>query len=164
MLPETKTILYTTDLGDMSLPAFQRAASEAIRHGARLHVLHVVDTSASSAAKLVGRYLADTDLQALRADGIRHLKDNLTAHITDFIREHLGDEGEHLQVPVPQIAEGRPCETIIQVADDINADLIVMGTRTRTHSALGRFFIGSTAQSVLQLSDRPLMIVPLGGH
>lgn len=164
MLPEIKTILYAADLGEMSLPAFLRAAGEAVRHGAQLHVLHVVDASSTSASKLIGSYMADAELQALRADGIRHLKEMLVERIDSFIADQLADNIVLPHRPLPLVEEGRPCETIIRVADAIDADLIVLGTRTRTHTILGRFFVGSTAQSVLQLSDRPLLIVPLSGH
>lgn len=161
MLPEIKTILYAADLGDLSLPAFQRAAAEAWRHGARLHVLHVVEAPTSAAAKLIAGYLADEELQALRAGGFRHLTERLAERISAFIEDQIADNIRLEHPPVPRVEEGRAPETIIRVADDINADLIVMGTRTRSHTILGRFFVGSTAQSVLQLSDRPLLIVPL---
>lgn len=161
MLPEIKTILYAADLGDLSLPAFQRAAAEAWRHGARLHVLHVVEAPTNAAAKLIAGYLADEELQALRAGGFRHLTERLAERISAFIEDQIADNIRLEHPPVPRVEEGRAPETIIRVADDINADLIVMGTRTRSHTILGRFFVGSTAQSVLQLSDRPLLIVPL---
>lgn len=164
MLPEIKTILYAADLGDISTPAFHRAAAEAVRHNARLHVLHVVEAPTSTGAKLMASYMADADIRAMREGGFRHLMDILTERITTFCDEQLADSITLPHPPTPRVEEGAPPETIIRVADAIDADLIVMGTRTRSHTILGRFFVGSTAQSVLQLSDRPLLIVPLGGH
>lgn len=49
----------------------------------------------------------------------------------------------------------------LMVADDIGADLIIVGSRSRTHSTLERFFVGSTAQSVMQLTTIPVLIVPI---
>lgn len=162
MLPTVRTILLASDLGDLSQPALYRAAAEAVAHGAALHVLHVVEAPNSSAAKLLGSFMTDAELLGLRADGFRHLRDILAERITGFCDAQLPDGIVLPSPPVPRVEEGRPPEVIVKVADAINADLIVMGTRTRTHSILGRFFVGSTAQSVLQLSDRPLMIVPIG--
>ncbi len=162
MLPEIKTILYAADLGEVSLPAFQRAAAEAVRHGAHLHVLHVVGPASGAAAKLVATYMADTELRAMRDGGIHHLLEALEARIKAFCAEQLADDIVLPHAPRPRVEEGHPPETIVRIAEEIDADLIVMGTRTRTHTILGRFFLGSTAQSVLQLSDRPVLVVPLG--
>lgn len=162
MLPTVRTILLASDLGDLSQAALHRAAAEAVAHGAALHVLHVVEAPSGSAAKLMGSYMSDAELMGLRADGFRHLTEMLAERIAAFCAEQLPDGIVLPSPPVPRVEEGRPPEVIVKVADAIDADLIVMGTRTRTHTILGRFFVGSTAQSVLQLSDRPLMIVPIG--
>ena len=57
------------------------------------------------------------------------------------------------------IEEGVSWEAILKVADEIDADVIVMGTRT--HSAVGQFFSGSTANKVMLNTKRPLLIIPL---
>ncbi len=163
MLPEIKSILYAADLSDLSLTAFERAAAESVRHGAQLHVLHVVEAPSGAGAKLIANYLADEEIQAMRQGGVQHLTEILGDRIRQFIDDQIADRVALPFPPVPHVEEGRPPEVIISVADEIEADLIVLGTRTRTHSILGRFFVGSTAQSVLQLSDRPLLIVPLKG-
>lgn len=163
MLPEIKTILYAADLGELSLPALQRAAAEAVRHGAHLHILHVVSPASGAAAKMIPNYMADADLRSMRQGGIQHLAEALGERITAFCAEQLADHIVLPHPPQPRVEEGYPPETIVRVADEVDADLIVMGTRTRTHTILGRFFLGSTAQSVLQLSDRPVLVVPLGG-
>lgn len=163
MLPEINTILYAADLGDVSQPAFHRAAAEAVRHGAHLHILHVVGPASGAAAKFVASYMADADIREMRQGGLRHLLEALDERIRAFCAEQLADAITLPHPPVPRVEEGHPPETIVRVAEEVGADLIVMGTRTRTHTILGRFFLGSTAQSVLQLSDRPVLVVPLGG-
>jgi nucleotide-binding universal stress UspA family protein len=57
------------------------------------------------------------------------------------------------------IEKGNVEETILNTAQQMNVDMIVMGTRT--HSALAKMFMGSSAQRVMQHSDRPVLIVPL---
>ncbi len=57
----------------------------------------------------------------------------------------------------PLIREGDAKQTVLQVAEEINADLIVMGSR-----GLGRLqsiLANSTSQYVFQLSTRPMLLV-----
>lgn len=49
-------------------------------------------------------------------------------------------------------------ETILVAADDVGADVIVLGTRGL--SGLKSLLMGSVSHAVLQHADRPVMIVP----
>ncbi|ATS18423.1 universal stress protein [Synechococcus sp. PCC 6717] len=55
------------------------------------------------------------------------------------------------------LREGDPKDTVLQVADEINADLIIMGSRglKRLQSILAN----SVSQYVFQLSSRPMLLV-----
>lgn len=52
---------------------------------------------------------------------------------------------------------GKPTERIIGVAEEIDADTIVMGGRK--HSTVGKLVFGSVAQKVVLKCDRPVTIV-----
>ena len=77
----------------------------------------------------------------------------------DDIRALEAEEGERLtraagqQIAAPSVTvettvcEGDPRTTIVEVADDWNADLIVVGSHGRT--GLNRLLMGSVAQSVV---------------
>ncbi len=52
--------------------------------------------------------------------------------------------------------EGKPAFVICDVADEINADVIVMGTRGLTLEATSP----STASRVIQLAPCPVLVVP----
>ena len=55
------------------------------------------------------------------------------------------------------IRQGDAKQTVLKVADELNADLIVMGSR-----GLGRLqsiLSNSTSQYVFQLSERPMLLV-----
>ena len=56
------------------------------------------------------------------------------------------------------VVETTLSDAIIQVADDVNADVLVLGTRglTGVKSAL----LGSVSHHVLQHADRPVLVVP----
>ena len=51
---------------------------------------------------------------------------------------------------------GDPTETILAVAEEIDADLIAIGGRKR--SPAGKVLFGSVTQSVLISSDRPVLV------
>ena len=51
---------------------------------------------------------------------------------------------------------------ILQMARELGADLIVMGTQGRT--GLDRLILGSTAESVLARADCPVMVVKAPRH
>jgi nucleotide-binding universal stress UspA family protein len=53
--------------------------------------------------------------------------------------------------------EGEPSATIVQVARETSADLIVMGTHGRT--GLARVLMGSVAEDVLRTAPCPVMTV-----
>ncbi|WP_374664102.1 universal stress protein [Acinetobacter sp.] len=52
-----------------------------------------------------------------------------------------------------------PSEGIIQIADEVGADLIVMGSHGRT--GIQKVFLGSVAQNVLTQSPIPVLIVKI---
>ena len=56
-----------------------------------------------------------------------------------------------------RVEEGTPAETIVRVADEENADLIVMFTDGR--DGLGDLLIGSITERVLRNTDTPLLAV-----
>jgi nucleotide-binding universal stress UspA family protein len=56
------------------------------------------------------------------------------------------------------IEEGKPYEGILKVADEWNADLIVLGTHGRT--GISHLLMGSVAEKVIRHSTKPLFIIP----
>lgn len=65
---------------------------------------------------------------------------------------------DHDGLPVEaRIVEGHPSECIVAVADELDADRIVLGT----HGLRGikRFFLGSVTERVLKLTDRPVLVI-----
>jgi nucleotide-binding universal stress UspA family protein len=54
-----------------------------------------------------------------------------------------------------RLEEGDPVEAILRVAEEIGADLIVMGTHGRT--GLSRLFMGSVAEQVLRRAPCPVL-------
>ncbi|MCW8886996.1 MAG: universal stress protein [Motiliproteus sp.] len=159
MLPTTSHILYASDLGKGSRPAFHRAIAEAVKHGAQITYLHVMEPINSTGEAMVESYLPKDSMESLRQRGVEGVKAQVDKRIQVFFADELeGVELPHGE-PLRQIRTGRPHEVILETAKEINADMIVMGTRT--HSSFGQLLLGSTAQKVLHHADAPVMVVPL---
>jgi len=56
------------------------------------------------------------------------------------------------------VEKGKPFEAILKVAEEWEADLIVLGTHGRT--GLSHLLMGSVAEKVIRHSTKPLFIIP----
>ncbi|MDX2424326.1 MAG: universal stress protein, partial [Amphritea sp.] len=122
--------------------------------------LHVIEPLSASAQSIVETMINEHDLNELHDQSLKNLKVKIVERIDRFCKAEL-EEGELLADGslTSRVEEGTPWRTILRVADEIDADVIVMGTRT--HSAMGQFLMGSTANKVMHHSKRPVLIVPL---
>ncbi len=57
------------------------------------------------------------------------------------------------------VEKGNPFETILETANEWNADLIVLGTHGRT--GLSHLLMGSVAEKVIRHSNKPLFIISM---
>lgn len=71
----------------------------------------------------------------------------------DQSKKHLGDE-----TITTMLGEGDCAEAILQAANDLNVDTIVLGTHSRR--GLDKILMGSIAEKVLHRSEIPLFIIP----
>ena len=77
--------------------------------------------------------------------------DELTTQVVDDAAEGIVDEYE----AVGRI--GKPAKEIVAYADEVDADYVVVGGRSR--SPVGKALFGSTAQGVLLDAGRPVLAV-----
>lgn len=74
--------------------------------------------------------------------------------------DRLGDDlkGKGVDVTVRQLIRGNePAEDLIAVAEELNAELIVIGLRRRT--PVGKLILGSNAQRILLDAPCPVLAV-----
>ena len=90
-------------------------------------------------------FLEMIDVEGLRKAGM---------HFMDRMKSHLGDENI-----TSLIEEGDVADIVIKTASQLNADMIVIGSRSRNW--LEKVFTGSTAVKVLDLTTIPLLIIPV---
>ena len=75
-----------------------------------------------------------------------------------LISDTIAKYGENLQIT--QFSEyGSTAEALVECAAQFNADLIVIGTHSRT--GLDRFLMGSIAESIVRHSPVAVLVVPL---
>jgi nucleotide-binding universal stress UspA family protein len=136
-----RTILHPTDFSAAAEEAFQLSGSLARDHGARLVVLHVHYPVPA------GEFPVELPEEEME----------------DF-KEEVWDEFHRLEAVNPQIREvrlecklreGDPATEILRLAQEIDCDLIVMGTHGR--SGLARLLMGSVAEKVLRKAHCPVL-------
>jgi nucleotide-binding universal stress UspA family protein len=119
---------------DEGRAALRRAAEEARLRATRL----VVINSSRGGHELGG------------ADAVRHERE------LDDVRAQLERDG--IDHEVRQLVRGlEPAEDLIAVAEEVQADFIVIGLRRRT--AVGKLILGSNAQRVLLEAPCPVLAV-----
>jgi nucleotide-binding universal stress UspA family protein len=141
MLP-IKTIVHPTDFSEHSDYALRVACALARDYGARLVVAHVMSLRMYNSPE-VGPLVPEP------------------AVIEDELRERL----HSLRPSDPAVAvEYRLCRgdaatEIIALAQEVKADLIVMGTHGRT--GVGRLLLGSVAEAVLRRAPCPVLTLKM---
>lgn len=163
MFYDVEKILYVSDLEEGSRPAFRAAVSLCGHYsGAQITYLHVIESLSSTTRSVLSNMMEKEELDNLLHKGVEALSIKIRERIERFCEEEL-EEHEVLGLKniEARIEVGTPWRKILEVGDEMNADVIVMGTRK--HNALGQALIGSTATKTLTHSKRPVLIVPLIG-
>jgi nucleotide-binding universal stress UspA family protein len=142
MLP-IHTVLHPTDFSSHSEFAAGLAGALARDYGARLVFLHV----AKPPPVFTGEGMLPVDLEEIRAEGAARLNE---------LPGPRGDVRAERRLEV-----GDPATEILRVADELSADLIVMGTHGRT--GLGRLLMGSVAEQVVRRAACPVLTVSRPG-
>ena len=135
-----KTIILGYDDTDPSKRALERAAELAKAFDAKLMVISV--TPVMYAAGRSAGAIDPTDPPAKHEEELAHARSYL--------------EGQEINAEY-QPAVGEPADAIVELAEQSNADLIVVGTR---HVGMvQRFFGQSVSESVLHRTHTDVMIV-----
>ena len=131
-----------------------RAAEFATALGAEL-VCAVVDRTRYMVSESVdGSIVAlpfDPDLPEL---GGEEFDEQLARHIEDVLR------GKPVRWSLRAIA-GEPVRALARLADTLDAEMIVVGTRDGVRSSIQEFFGGSLAVHLAHRQRRPVMVIPV---
>jgi nucleotide-binding universal stress UspA family protein len=140
-VPPTKKLLVAVDFSECSNAALQWAGRWAGESDAEVTVVHGIGVSALS-----------PDYEP--AANFVPMINALTEQRDEQIRKKMKDYGIDGDVVISRAA---PAEAILDTAEEIGADMIVMGTHGR--GAVGRLFLGSVAIRVLRNPPCPVATI-----
>lgn len=147
---QLNTILYATDLSSNAEPAFAQAVLLARRVGGTLHMLHVFDcgdeTRPPQGQPIPYMEWLETRVRDLTTAAMDRLVGNSGAQDLSIVREQR--KGHSI------------AGQILDYAEQIGADLVVMGTHGR--GSLRRLIMGSVATEVLRQSSCHVLTVRQG--
>ena len=138
-----RTILVPIDLADHPREVLDYAAALADKLDARLHVRHAVTTP------LIGAELPAVVTDQAMSDIIADRRTELEM----LIAVHAGKA----RIASAEVETGEPHAVIIESAERLHADLILMGTHGRR--GVSRLLLGSIAERVARTAPCPVLLV-----
>ena len=142
-----KKIILCTDFSENSIPAREAAIECAKAFDAQLLVLHIVNPSPLGYPIFEERIPVDLA--------------QLQKTIESSVREELDSVTKECGTDVPSVEgyfrTGEPAAEIVKFAQEISADLIVMGTHGWT--GIAHLVLGSTAENVVRTALCPVLTV-----
>jgi nucleotide-binding universal stress UspA family protein len=134
------TIVWASDGSPNADRALSAAKTLAREQGASLVVVHIVQ-----------RYATETGL-AVYAD-----EPNVNTKLEQLV-EQLAGEGLDTSLRIVDHVGPQPANEIAKIAREVQADLIVMGTRG--HGTIGGLLLGSVTLRLLHVAPCPVLSVP----
>jgi nucleotide-binding universal stress UspA family protein len=138
---EFKAIVLGLDGSDLSDRAIPVARELAQRDGGHIEVVHVRELMVGRA----GGYPVHPDEDEIEAKVRRQV-------------EELNSAGTKATMRLVTAATHGPAHAIAEVAEDVHADLIAVGTRG--HAPVAGLLLGSVTQRLLHISPCPVLAVP----
>ncbi|OGQ36311.1 MAG: hypothetical protein A3F16_00270 [Deltaproteobacteria bacterium RIFCSPHIGHO2_12_FULL_43_9] len=142
-----KTILVPVDFSRCSERALQEALNLAVASKGMVHLMHVITSFASEELppfvdpNIIYK-IEESDMKNLAIDALSKLYDE-------------GQRGGARVAEHPIIRTGKAGREIVKAAEEINADLVVIGTIGR--SGFERLLAGSTAEYVVRHAKCPVL-------
>ena len=140
-MSDYSTILLAIDLTDEAHNVAAKAISLREINGASLHLVYVVEPL----------YFTDLDTE------------NIQRVVQKQAEESLANFADRYKIPAENVhlCQGRPQDEIHRLVNDINADLVVVGSHGRHGLSL---LLGSTANGVLHGSTCDVLAVRVGAN
>ncbi len=143
-------VLCPVDFSEWSVEAMQYAAFVCKKVGAELTLLHVFEMPAYAVTPPGASSVAGASID----ESIRQLSQELERRL-DVEKAKLDTGGRPIAT---RLVDGAPFRTIVDVAEELKANLIVMGTQGRT--GVQRLLVGSVAERVVRFAPCPVLTVP----
>lgn len=148
--PETGHVLAGTDFSDPSLPALAAGAIEAKARSARLTAFHAIANELP--IPLVAFGLAAESLLTGMTEAERKRSQEAEEQLAASLAR-VGAQGDC------RVGQGDPATALLRVADELPAELLVVGTHGRT--GLRRLALGSVAERVARAAGVSVLVLRL---
>ena len=144
-----KTILCATDLKIDSISAFKKAIQIAHQFNSKVYLINVHEEFIDKDKMIMSRVSVNTIKNQFRDIAIE-AKNEMNKLINEL-------EAEEVDIEI-LLKEGKPNKEIIEQAELLSVDLIVMGTNG--NDSFKDYILGSTATNVSNHAKCPVLIVP----
>lgn len=152
-VPKVSKILYTTDLSTNSTYVFRFAMNLCIAFEAKMAVMYVMRPYVTPGTP-------DSLSPDVPEDETAKLQKYMKQRLDDFVKERVEDTPALLdRITSVQVIEGQPAFEILKKADELNPDILIMGSHSK--DAIAQAYVGSTVRDVLHRSKIPVLIVPI---
>ncbi|MCW8858761.1 MAG: universal stress protein [Deltaproteobacteria bacterium] len=160
MLPLYNNILVTTDFTPNSDNAFKHAVMLARLNDAKIHLLHVLPQVDSSMRSYVSSVLGENRLEEFEHSNMEKARVEMKKNLDEFAKAELDQfPADFARFAGAEVVTGHPVVKILEVADRLNVDVIVMGTHGK--GPLEHAFLGSVTEKILRKTSRPVFAIPL---
>ncbi len=137
------SVVVAFDFGETSMTALTYGENLAHTFGGRLHVLHVADVIATSAAQFYPEGPGDPEVKAIEL---------AMNQLRAFLSSHDGPAA----TPAVRLSRS-PADEIVKYAREVHADIVVVGTHGR--GGVSRLLMGSVAEHVVRNAPCPVLVV-----
>lgn len=138
-------VLLATDFSTPAEHAATHAADLARRHGARLHVGHVVEDFSYWEGYHLEHFPSEDVYEELRKNARLAMEDLFDREVRDGLAIET------------HVVHGKPFVEIIRLAREVEADVIVIGSHGQ--SGIAETLFGSTAERVVRKAPCPVLVV-----
>jgi len=157
--PQVTKILYATDMGDETRPIFRYAMDMANHYKAKIVMLHVVEPMSDLARAVISTYLDKNVSGEMERNSMKDVLEKMKSRLKKFYKEECDSEEKYTYlIKEVMVVAGKPSDEILRVAEEENADMIVMGKSARKVRGIG--VMGSSARRVSRLATIPVLVIP----
>ncbi|MGD8963927.1 MAG: universal stress protein [Desulfobacterales bacterium] len=160
MIPKIRKILYATDLTPNSAYAFRYALHFASQNDAKIIILHVFESISTAVRAHLEFSLNAAQRKKIFNQRSAYTLDRIKRRLSKFSDKELMDASNaEKRIESIDVCEGFAADAILEKADELKCDVIVMGTHGK--GLVAHTFLGSVAKRVLRRSRIPIFIIPL---
>ncbi len=146
--------------GSLNRQIMDLAAMLAVTDFAQLHVVHAWEAITDNMIRVFGSELPDKEVAGNRYREQREHQSRLDV-LNHRMRKQFGGETHRYLAPRFHLRKGAPRDVVPAVASEVKADLVIMGTVSRT--GIPGLLIGNTAEVILNNLDCSVLAVKPAG-